>query len=106
MVEVHADAVLFRHRFQHAQALRHHFLADPVAGDDRDPILLVLLAHREFPSSLFFQVFKPFPPSLAAPTTPFIGSDCNGPKPATVQRCTAMLTVSARSLTVEIHRKT
>ena len=39
MVEMHADAVLFRGGFQHAQTLRHHFLADAVAGDDRDPIL-------------------------------------------------------------------
>ena len=38
MVEMHGDAVLFRGRLQHAQALRHHFLADAVAGNDRDPI--------------------------------------------------------------------
>jgi hypothetical protein len=55
MVEVHANAVLLRRNFQHAQSFRHHFLADAVAGDDRDPILLFLLAHREFPSSPSFR---------------------------------------------------
>ena len=40
MVEMHGNAVLFRRRLQHAQALRHHFLADAVAGNDRDPICL------------------------------------------------------------------
>ena len=52
MVEMQADAVLFRGLFQHAQALRHHFLADTVAGNDRDPVLLFSIAHREIPSCL------------------------------------------------------
>ena len=38
MVEMHGNAVLFRRRLDDAQALRHHFLADAVAGNDRDPI--------------------------------------------------------------------
>ena len=49
MIEMHGHAVLFRRRLQHAQALRDHFLADAVAGNDRDPILLFGAAHREFP---------------------------------------------------------
>ncbi len=49
MVEMHGNAVLFRGRFQHAQAFRDHFLADAVTGNDRDPILLFGAAHREFP---------------------------------------------------------
>jgi len=48
-LEMHGDAVLFRRRLQHAQALRDHFLADAIAGNDRDPILLFGAAHREFP---------------------------------------------------------
>ena len=51
MIEMHGYAVLFRRRLQHAQALRDHFLADAVAGNDRDPILL-FGAHREFPCCL------------------------------------------------------
>ena len=49
MIEMHRHAVLFRGRLQHAQALRDHFLADAVTGNDRDPILLFGAAHREFP---------------------------------------------------------
>ncbi len=49
MIEMHGNAVLFRRRLQNAQALGHHFLADPVAGNDRDPILLFFVAHREIP---------------------------------------------------------
>ena len=49
MIEMHADAVLFRGRLQHAQPFRHHFLADTVAGNDRDPVLLFFVAHREIP---------------------------------------------------------
>ncbi len=48
MIEMHGNAVLFRRRLQHPQPFRHHFLADPVAGNDRDPILL-FCAHREIP---------------------------------------------------------
>ena len=48
MIEMHGDAVLFRRRLQHAQALRHHFLADAVAGNDRDPILLFALLIESF----------------------------------------------------------
>ena len=39
MVEMHGHSVLFRGGFQNAQALRDNFLADAVAGNDRDPIL-------------------------------------------------------------------
>ena len=60
MVEMHAYAVLFRGRLQHPQAFRHHFLADTVAGNDRDPVLLFLIAHREIP-------YDP----AEAPATPF-----------------------------------
>ena len=42
MIELHGNAVLFRGRLDDAQALRHHFLADAVAGNDRDPVLLSL----------------------------------------------------------------
>ena len=48
MVEMHADAVLFRSLLQHPQPLRHHFLADAVAGNDRDPVLLFLLLIERF----------------------------------------------------------
>ena len=46
MIEMHGDAVLFRRRLQHAQAFRHNFLADAVAGNDRDPILLFWRSSR------------------------------------------------------------
>ena len=46
MVEMHGYAVLFRRRFQHPQAFRHHFLADPVAGNNRDPVLLFSCSSR------------------------------------------------------------
>ncbi len=51
MIEMHADAVFFRRGFQHAQAFRHHFLADAVAGNDRDPVLFFWVGHRESPLS-------------------------------------------------------
>ena len=38
MVELHSHAVLFRGRLDDAQALRHHLLADAVAGNNRDPV--------------------------------------------------------------------
>ncbi|OIQ63319.1 hypothetical protein GALL_551390 [mine drainage metagenome] len=49
MIEMHGDTVLFRRCLQNAQAFGYHFLADPVAGNDRDPILLFFVAHREIP---------------------------------------------------------
>src|SRR6266446_3544462 len=52
MIEMHADAVLFRGLLQHPQPFRHHFLADAVPGNNRDPILLFFVAHREFPCAL------------------------------------------------------
>ena len=51
MIEMHGNAVLFRGRLDDAQALRHHFLADAVAGDDRDPVLF-FAAHRDLPCDL------------------------------------------------------
>jgi hypothetical protein len=48
MVEMHVDAVLFRSRLQHAKAFGDDFLADAVAGNDRDAIFFSL-AHRENP---------------------------------------------------------
>ncbi|MGY2934393.1 hypothetical protein ACVWZ6_003995 [Bradyrhizobium sp. GM6.1] len=47
MIEMKGHAVLLRRGLQNAQALGHHFLADSVAGNDRDPVLF--LAHRERP---------------------------------------------------------
>ena len=49
MIEMHGNAVLFRRRLQHPQPFRNHFLADAVAGNDRDPVLLFFVAHREIP---------------------------------------------------------
>src|ERR1700674_247548 len=51
MLEMQADAMLLCGLLQHAQSFRHHFLADAVAGNDRDPVLLFFVAHREIPSS-------------------------------------------------------
>jgi hypothetical protein len=50
MIEMQADAVLFRRLLQHPQPFRHHFLADAVAGNDRDPVWFFFIAHREIPS--------------------------------------------------------
>ena len=79
MIEMHGDAVLFRRRLQHAQALRHHFLADAVAGNDRDPILLFGCSSRD---SLL--------PGRAANAAYLIALQWT--KPAAAQRCSAMLT--------------
>jgi len=38
MIELQVDAELAGRRLQHAHALGHHFLADPVAGDHGDPV--------------------------------------------------------------------
>src|SRR5437588_11511113 len=46
MIEMHADAVLFCGLFQHPQTFWRHFLADTVARNDRDPVLLSWIAHR------------------------------------------------------------
>jgi hypothetical protein len=48
MIEMHVDAVLLRGGLQHAKALRHDFLADAVAGNDRYSIFF-FVAHRENP---------------------------------------------------------
>src|SRR3984893_13594018 len=52
MVEMQADAMLPCGLLQHAQSFRHHFLADAVTGNDRDPVLLFFVAHREIPCAL------------------------------------------------------
>src|SRR5512135_2773691 len=49
MIEMNADAVFFRRHFKHPEPLRYHLLADPVAGNDRDPVLLFSATHREIP---------------------------------------------------------
>ena len=43
MIEFDGNAVLLRRGLDDAQAFRHHFLADAVAGDDRDPVLFLVL---------------------------------------------------------------
>src|SRR5437667_41140 len=48
MVEMHLDPMLLRRRLQHAQAFRHHFLADAVAGNHRNPIWFCFAAHIGF----------------------------------------------------------
>jgi hypothetical protein len=52
MIEMHGNAVLFRRRLDYAQPFRHHFLADAVAGNDRDPVLFFLVTHRDLPCDL------------------------------------------------------
>jgi hypothetical protein len=47
MIEMKGHAVLLRRGLQNAQTFGHHFLADAVAGNDRDPVLF--LAHRKRP---------------------------------------------------------
>jgi len=52
MIELHAHAA-FSRRLDYAQALRHHFLADAVAGHDRDRgLLLVSLRIEKRPCDL------------------------------------------------------
>ena len=83
MVELHGDAVLLRGLLDDAQPLRHDFLADPVAGDDRDPVWFLSVAHREvFLASIW--------PGLCTA----IGRRCNEPNPDPTQRCSAMLTAA------------
>src|SRR6185437_7951828 len=79
MIEMHANAVFFRSGLQHAQTFRHHFLADTIAGNDRDPVLLLWVGHREGPLSCGTGKTMPCP-------------DCNGPKFVAAQRCSARLT--------------
>src|SRR5205807_2224262 len=81
------DAVLLRRGFDGAQALGHHFLADAVAGDDRDAILF-LAAHQELPCDL--------------PGRPrrLCWKLCNEPIFAAAQRCSAMLTSAAFPLSI------
>src|SRR5436305_849007 len=55
MVEMHVEAMLFRRRLQHAKTLWDDFLADAVAGNDRDAIFFSL-AHEE---SLHFAAAAP-----------------------------------------------
>jgi len=57
MIELHGNAVLLGGGLDHAQPLRHDFLADAVTGNDRNPILLFSVAHREIPLRL-----SPAPP--------------------------------------------
>ena len=82
MIEMHGHAVLLRRRLDDAQALRHDLLADPVAGNDRDPVLLFFLGHREIPSG-----WGRFGKAISC-------WDCNGPKSSRAQRCSAMLTAA------------
>src|ERR1700689_5465159 len=53
MIEMHGHAVLFRGLLQHAQAFGHHFLADAVTGNDRDPVLFLWTVPREIPCASF-----------------------------------------------------
>ncbi len=38
IIELQIEIIFFRRRFQHAYALGHNLLADPVSGDHRDTI--------------------------------------------------------------------
>jgi hypothetical protein len=60
MIEMQVDAVLFRGGLQHPQPLRRHFLPNTVAGNDRDPILLFFVAHRDIPLVLPRRECRPF----------------------------------------------
>ena len=67
MIEMHVDAVLFRGGLQHAKAFRDHFLADAVAGNDRDSIFLFLCSPGKSLAACGIGAWSEL-------------SDCNGPK--------------------------
>lgn len=65
MIEMHIDAVLLRGGLDDAKAFRDDFLADAVAGDDRD--------------SIFFLGSRKILLGWGVGALPEL-SDCNGPK--------------------------
>src|SRR6478609_8859865 len=77
MVEMHDHAVLFRSRLQNAQALRDHFLAAAVAGNNRDPICF--LAHPWDSSGLSCRALNTANPIALQWTKPRAGAtlQCN-----------------------------